>query len=148
MKIILFVFCCGFTLTVSAQMLDLLGSRAVDGVMMRGSASSVSGAMRAFRNTQMIQALSQTVNLIRIDLKGDYRSIHAHKVVGDPLDGYEYTLSSDRPHEFNLTLENIDKDTCRNFVSSGVGALRIDVNEEGDDEDACTASSKIKFTFE
>lgn len=150
MKRILIALICGISVQGVAQILDLLGTSAVDGVMMKGNVSSVASGMSALKRTQTVQTLSHAVNMIRIDAQGDYRNIQKYKMHLEPFKkmGYAYELSTHTAHEFDIILKNVDDYTCRMFVTSGVGAKYIDVNGEGKEKSACSEKSKIKFTFE
>lgn len=148
MKYILSVLICGMAFSVSAQMIDLIGSGAVGGALTKESTTSINQGMNALKYTQMIQALSQNAAMIKIKYMGDYAKVGRSDIAGNPFKPYQFNVGSSTKNRFFIELIGIEQKLCHRLVTSGVGAQDVEINGQGKNSNACTSSSQIKFIFD
>lgn len=140
---------CGFSFSVSAQMLDLIGSGAIGGAMTKGSVASVNQGMKMLKYTQLTQSLIQNAHMIRIHHMGQYNKVGQVDISEGSLKRYNATAGvADIPNHFFIEIYQVEKDLCKRLVDGSVGAKRVEVNNAGNNIGACSEKSKIKFTFE
>lgn len=138
---------CGVAFSASAQMLDLLGGSAIGGAMIKGSASSVSQGMNALKYTQLLQALSQNAQIIRINHMGQYNRVGRNDISGNPFHPYHFSIGSEGSARFYIELSGVDANTCKRLVSERLGQVSVVVNGQGASASSCSSASKIKFVF-
>ncbi len=148
MKYILSVLICGMAFGVSAQMIDLIGSGAVGGALTKESITSINQGMNALKYTQIMQAISQNAAMIKIKYMGDYVKVGRSDIVGNPFKPYQFNVGSSTKNRFFIELKGVEQKLCRRLVTSGVGAQDIDINGQGENSNACSVSSQIKFIFD
>ena len=142
------ILICGVAFSASAQLLDVLGSGAIGGAMTKGSVSSVNQGMNALKYTQIVQALSQNAAMIKINHMGNYANVGRSDISGNPFHPYNYNIGSIGNNRFYIELSGIEQNLCRRLLSGGVGAKEINVNGQGQNGNACSDTSKIKFVFD
>ncbi|MBQ9738516.1 MAG: hypothetical protein IJV75_03280 [Alphaproteobacteria bacterium] len=142
------VFACSIAFSASAQMLDLLGSGAVGGAMTKESVSSVNQGMNALKYTQIVQALSQNAAIIKIKYMGNYTRVGTSDISGNPFRPYHYNIGHIGNNRFYIELTGVEQELCKRLFSSGVGAKEININGQGQNKNACSHTSQIKFVFD
>lgn len=148
MKKILCLLMCGTTLTVSAQMLDLIGSGAVSGTMTKGSIQSVNQGLTVFKQTQIIQALTQNAHLIRIQYMGNYSRVGRSDITSHSFKPYTFDVGSEGNNRFYIVLSDVDVEMCQKLADTQVGAISVEINGTKGNRQSCTNTSEIKFIFE
>ena len=139
---------CGAAFSVSAQMLDLVGGAAIGGAMTKGSISSVNKGMNALKYMQLLQALSQNAQLIRIRHMGRYEQINKSGISGNPFRPYQFNIGNEGASRFYIELSNVESNICKRLVSENIGQVSVVVNGQGSNANACSSTSKIKFIFD
>ena len=138
---------CGSVFSASAQMLDLLGGSAIGGAIMKGGVSSVNQGMNALKYTQLLQALSQNAQIIRINHMGRYNRVGKNDISGNPFHPYQFTVGNNGTSRFYIELSGVDINTCKRLVSERLGQADTMINGQSNNGTACTSASKIKFIF-
>ena len=141
------IFLCGVSFSASAQLLDLLGSGAVGGTIMKEEIASVNRGVKTLKYTQIVQALSQNSQIIRINHMGNYHRVGRSDISGNPFRPYSFDVGSVGNNRFYIEVSGVDMDMCKRLVSTNIGAVDVNVNGTNKNKTACTSSSKIKFIF-
>lgn len=145
---IMIALMCGTAFSASAQMLDLIGSGAIGGAMMKGEIASVNRGMNTLKYTQLLQALAQNANIIRINYMGKYDKVKNSDVSDHILRSYNAIAGVGGASSlFYIELSNIDKITCKKLSSNNVGAKEVYINNIKGNARNCSDMSKIKFIF-
>ena len=126
---ILFLLILGTSLSASAQMTDLMGSLAIDGMMNAQATKGYSAANLQIKNME-IQTLMITnpQNVSRETFS---------------VAGYPAFARSESSGEFSITLKNVEKALCIGIENQFSGAKKIIKNQNNN----CLDKNIIKFYY-
>jgi hypothetical protein len=145
-KILCFILCL-LSVSVSAQMLDLIGSGAIGGAMTKGSVNSVNQGINMLKYTQLVRSLTYSVNVIRINHMGNYARVSNSDIDKSSFYPYGAQAGSLGRDHFYIELTGLSDTICKRFVSGDITFNEIYINGHKGGSDLCSSSSKIKFIF-
>ena len=143
-RIILFLICL-FSLSVQAQMTDLLGSLSLQGTIIQQSTQSVTGGLKAVNKLKILQDIQQVAIEIKTMYMGNYTGITPSSVSGNPFSGMDWNIGSLSSSRFFIQLNKIDSGTCSYLLSAKTGALKTEINSGSVN---CSDQNTMSFIFD
>ena len=137
---ILFLLILGTSLSASAQMTDLMGSLAIDGMM---NAQAVKGYNTA--NLQMKKnSLTQELQMKNIEIQ-TLMMTNPKNVSRETFSvaGYPASAQLESNGGFSITLRNVEKTVCSGLGNQFAGAKKIKINQNN----TCSDKNIIKFYY-
>jgi len=124
---LIFLFSLGMSLSISAQMTDLLGNLAIQGQM---AAQSVKGYNTANLMNQK-NNLAQELQIQLIDLQTKFlnqsQNVSCETINSPTLKKYNTTLKKEE-NLFCFELHNVDENLCKSLIKGFAGSYKIDNN--------------------
>lgn len=149
MKKIFFIGVCLFSFQVSAQMMDLVGSAGIQGVMIRQGTQSVATGMSALKNTQLLSAIQQTAMEIKTSYLNGYQNVRQNSILNDGrFQNMRWNIGPIGRNQFYIELSGVNIEKCQYLVRSVRYVKSIEVNGQPGIKNMCTQNSTIKFIFE
>ena len=145
-KILFFIILC-LSYPSYSQMVDLMGSLGVQGALTMGDTESVAQGISSVNRYQILRDLTQTAMEIKTQYMGDYISVDKTSVSGNPFSRIDWDLSYISSNLFYIQLNQIDKKTCSYLLSSRIGTVRTELNDQSG-SDNCLENNQIRFIFD
>ena len=145
-KIALFVgIGCLFTLSVKAQLVDMIAGSAIQGQIAAQSASGLKTAMNAVQQNKLISQLNLLIADIRMRTMGNYSNLnksnyHHH------LRAIDWNIGSINNNQFFIELKNIDKSSCNRLVNAFNDVVTVKINSFVKKD--CDDLNSIQLIFE
>ena len=137
---ILFLLILGTSLSASAQMTDLMGMLAIDGMMNAQAAKGYSTANLQMKKNRIAQELQiknmEIQTLMLMNPKNVSRETFS-------VAGYSASAQSESNGGFSITLKNVEKAICQGIGNQFAGARRIKINQNN----TCSDKNNIKFYY-
>ena len=137
---ILFLLILGTSLSASAQMTDLMGTLAIDGMMNAQAAKGYSTANLQMKKNRIAQELQiknmEIQTLILTNPKNVSRETFS-------VAGYSASAQSESNGGFSITLKNVEKAICQGIGNQFAGAQKIKINQNN----TCSDKNNIKFYY-
>lgn len=137
---ILFLLILGTSLSVSAQMIDLMGSLAIDGMMNAQAAKGYSAANLQIKKNKIAQELQIKNMEIQTLMITNPQNVSRETF---SVAGYPAFARSESNGEFSITLKNVEKRLCQGFGGQFAGAKKIEINKDN----TCSDKNIIKFYY-
>ena len=137
---ILFLLVLGISFSASAQLTDLMGSLAVDGMM---NAQAVRGYNTA--NTQIKKNnIAQELQIKNIEIQ-TLMMTNPQNVSRETfsISGYSASAQTEDQGGFSITLSGVEKTLCQSFENKFAGAKKIKINQNN----ICSDKNNIKFYY-
>ena len=137
---ILFLLVLGISFSASAQLTDLMGSLAVDGMM---NAQAVRGYNTA--NTQIKKNnIAQELQIKNIEIQ-TLMMTNPQNVSRETfsISGYSASAQTEDQGGFSITLSGVEKALCQSFGNKFAGAKKIKINQNN----ICSDKNNIKFYY-
>ena len=137
---ILFLLILGTSLSASAQMTDLMGTLAIDGMMNAQAAKGYSTANLQMKKDRIAQELQiknvEIQTLMLTNPKNVSRETFS-------VAGYSASAQSESNGGFSITLKNVEKAICQGIGNQFAGARKIKINQNN----TCSDKNNIKFYY-
>lgn len=137
---ILFLLILGTSLSASAQMTDLMGSLAIDGMMNAQAAKGYSTANLQMKKNRIAQELQIKNMEIQTLMITNPQNVSRETFL---IAGYSASARSESNGEFSITLKNVEKAVCNGLENQFAGAKRIKINQNN----ICLDKNIIKFYY-
>ena len=137
---ILFLLVLGISFSASAQLTDLMGSLAVDGMM---NAQAVRGYNTA--NTQIKKNnIAQELQIKNIEIQ-TLMMTNPQNVSRETfsISGYSASAQTEDQGGFSITLSGVEKTLCQSFGNKFASAKKIKINQNN----ICSDKNNIKFYY-
>ena len=144
MKKVLFFSLLLFSFSSYSQMVDLMGSLSVQGVITSDSAASTSRGLSIVQKTRLLQDINQAAMEIKTQFFGNYTGVNSQSVSDGLFSGLDYQINSTQDNLFYIQINQLDNQTCKYLISSGIPAQSIRVNNNSQE---CSFNNNIKFIF-
>ena len=131
--------------SVMAQMTDMMGTMAIQGLLTNQGTQSATQGLTAARNLQILQDIQQTAMEIQSTHYIDYTGVNKSSVFGHPFTGLDWTVGSDQSGSFYIQLNRLNQSTCQYLTGQGTGAKTIYIN--GNRNQICESVNNMKFVF-
>ena len=137
---ILFLLLLGISVPVSAQMTDLMGSLAIDGMMNAQAAKGYSTANVQMKKNNLAQALQMK----NIEIQTHMMSNHGN-VSRETFSVARYPASAQIENNggFSITLKGVEKALCQAIDTNFAGSKKIEKNKNN----ICSEKNNIKFYY-
>lgn len=137
---ILFLLILTTSLSASAQMTDLMGSLAIDGVMNAQAAKGYSAANLQMKKNKIAQELQIKNMEIQTLMLTNPQNVSRETF---SIAGYPASVKSESNGGFSITLKNVEKTLCQGFENQFSGARKIKVNQNN----ICSDKNIIQFYY-
>ena len=137
---ILFLLILGTSLSASAQMIDLMGSMAVDGMMNAQAAKGYNTANLQIKKNKIAQELQIKNIEIQTLMMTNPKNVSRETFF---VAGYPASAQSESNGDFSITLKNVEKGLCQGLGGQFAGAKKIEINKNN----ACSDKNIIKFYY-
>lgn len=121
---ILFLLILGTSLSVSAQMIDLMGSMAVDGMMTAQSVKGYNTANLQLKKNKIAQELQIKNIEIQTLMLSNPQNVSRETFF---VAGYPATAKMEK-NGFSITLNRVEEKLCNGFDNHFVGAKNVEKN--------------------
>ena len=145
MKKVLFIGILSLSISAMAQMTDLMGTMAIQGLLTNQGAQSAAQGLSSARKLQILQDIQQTVIDIQSTHFIDYTGVNKNLITGHPFRGMDWSVGSENSSSFYIQLNQLDKSTCQYLTGQGTGAKTIYIN--GNKNQICETVNNMKFVF-
>ncbi len=127
---------------VSAQMLDTMGTIAIDGAVTAKGVRDISKGLNLVQQNEIINR----INLLAMDIKtsGNYNGLTKQRFAYD-FGQYDWNVGAINDTQFYIELKNVDKSSCNKFVKAIKEAVIIKVNSVTKKD--CDDKNNIQFIF-
>ena len=137
---ILFLLILGTSLSASAQMTDLMGNLAIDGMMNAQAARGYSAANLQMKKNKIAQELQvKNVEIQTLMFKNPQNVSRETFSVA----GYPAFAQSESNGGFSITLKNVEKSLCQGLGGQFAGAKKVEINKNTN----CSDKNIIKFYY-
>ena len=137
---ILFLLLLGLSIPVSAQMTDLMGGLAIDGMMNAQAARGYSAANLQMKKNKIVQELQiKNMEIQTLMITNPQNVSHETFSVA----GYNASIQSEPNGGFSITLKNVEKALCQGVGNQFAGAKKIEINKNN----SCSDKNNIKFYY-
>ena len=137
---ILFLLILGTSLSVSAQMTDLMGTLAIDGMMNAQAAKGYSAANLQMKKNKLAQELQIKNMEIQSLMLSKPKNVSRETF---SVAGYSAAAQSESNGGFSITLKNVEKTICQGLGNQFAGAKKIKINQNN----KCSDKNIIKFYY-
>lgn len=137
---ILFLLILGTSLSASAQMTDLMGSLAIDGMMNAQATKGYSAANLQIKKNKIAQELQIKNMEIQTLMITNPQNVSRETF---SVAGYPAFARSESSGEFSITLKNVEKALCIGIENQFSGAKKIIKNQNNN----CLDKNIIKFYY-
>ena len=137
---ILFLLILGVSFSASAQMTDLMGSMAIDGMMNAQAARGYSAANLQMKKNKIAQELQIKNMEIQTLLLTNPQHVSRETF---SVAGYPASIQSEPNGGFSITLKNVEKELCQGVGNQFAGAQKIEINKNN----YCSDKNIIKFYY-
>ena len=145
-KIALFVgIGCLFTLSVKAQLVDMIAGSAIQGQIAAQSASGLKTAMNAVQQNKLISQLNLLIADIRMRTMGNYSNLNKNNY-NHHLETVDWNIGSVNNNQFFIELKNIDKSSCNRLVNAFNDVVTVKINSFVKKD--CDDLNSIQLIFE
>ena len=148
MKKIIFLLYILCSLSVSAQMVDLMGGLAVQGAIAGQSTQSAIQGLSAAQRLKVLQDIQDIVMQVKTNYFGTYTFINKNIIQGNPLNGMNWIIGSVSDDLFYIQLNQIDNQTCRYLITQNVSAKDTLLNNKKANSSLCSDQNIIRFIFD
>ena len=126
--------------SASAQMTDLMGSLAIDGMMNAQAAKGYSVANLQMKKNNLAQELQLKNIEIQTLMLNNHKNVSRETFL---VMGYPAFAQSESKGGFSITLKNVEKALCDGIKNQFAGAKKIKVNKNN----KCSDKNMIKFYY-
>ena len=145
MRKIIFVISLIFSISSSAQMVDLIGGLSAQGAMDAAAYRSAAQGMSALNRFQMIQNLQQAAMEIKTSYFGQYQSVNRNSIQSASFPKVSWTAGPEGSSNFYIQFNQINRDDCQYLTTQGTGAIRTEINGSGT---TCLDKNTIRFIYD
>lgn len=147
MKKLIFLASLSVCLSAFAQMPDMLGTLAIQGVMTERATQSAVQGLSSSQKLRVFQDIQRIAMEIKTGYLGNYASVSRNSVSGSPLSGIDWSVGPYQSYYFYIQLNQIDNKNCSYLLSRDIGAYSVSVNGQNNNT-MCGSSNTIKWIFE
>ena len=137
---ILFLLILGTSLSASAQMTDLMGSLAIDGMMNAQVAKGYGAANLQMKKNKIAQELQIKNIEIQTLMITNPQNVSRETF---SVAGYPAAAQLENNGGFSITLKNVEKAVCTGLENQFAGAKRIKINQNN----ICSDKNTVKFYY-
>ena len=137
---ILFLLILGTSLSASAQMTDLMGSLAIDGMMNAQAVKGYSAANLQMKKNKIAQKLQIKNMEIQTLMLTNPQNVSRETF---SVAGYPSSAQSESNGGFSITLRNVEKTVCSGLGNQFAGTKKIKINQNN----TCFDKNIIKFYY-
>ena len=137
---ILFLLILGTSFSASAQMTDLMGSLAIDGMMNAQAAKGYSAANLQIKKNKIIQDLQIKNIEIQTLMITNPQNVSRETF---SVAGYPASAQFESSGGFFITLKNVEQAICQSLGDRFAGAKKIEINQNN----TCSDKNIIKFYY-
>ena len=141
---ILFLLILGINFSAMAQLPDLMGSLAIDGMMTAQSAKGYSAASLQMKKNSLMQSLQ----IKNMEIQTHMLS-HAQNVSRETFQiaGYPAAAQKEEGGRISITVQNVEKAICEGIDGRFAGAKKIEINSKQSHKNNCFDKNTIKFYY-
>ena len=137
---ILFLFILISSFSASAQMIDLMGSLAVDGVMNAQAVKSYGTANLQIKKNKLARDLQIKNMEIQTLILNNPQNVSRETFL---VAGYSASAQTENTGGFSITVKGVEKVLCRGLETQFAGAKKIRINQNN----ICSDKNNIKFYY-
>ena len=137
---ILFLLLLGMSVPASAQMTDLMGSLAIDGMMNAQAARGYNTANLQMKKNQIAQELQIKNMEIQAVMLTNPRNVSRETFL---IAGYSASAQSESNGGFSITLKGVEKALCQGIENQFAGSKKVEKNKNN----TCSDKNNIKFYY-
>ena len=130
---------------VNAQLVDLMGSLSVQGVLSSQSTQSVNQGLSMLNRNKILQDIQYIIMDIQTRFLGNYNRVNQYSVPNGFLSGVNYLIKSENNNSFYIQLNQIDSGICSDLISS-IRYNSMVLNGQNGNKN-CVSKNTIKFVF-
>ena len=139
-SMILFLLLLGMSIPASAQMTDLMGSLAIDGMMNAQAAKGYNTANVQMKKNNLAQDLQIKNIEIQTLMVSNPQNVSRETF---SLAGYTASAKSENNGGFSITVKGIEKALCQGIGNQFAGSKKIEKNKNN----TCSDKNNIKFYY-
>ena len=139
-RMILFLLMLFFTMPSSAQMTDLLGGLAVDGMMTAQGVKGYNTANIQLKKNKIAQELQIKNIEIQTLMMSNPQNVSRETF---SVSGYSAFAQSEDDGGFSITIKGVEKSLCSKIENKFAGAKKIKINQNN----ICSDKNNIKFYY-
>ncbi|MGN0920049.1 MAG: hypothetical protein ACI4OR_04785 [Alphaproteobacteria bacterium] len=137
---ILFLLIVMTSFSVSAQMTDLMGTLAIDGVMNAGAVKGYKGANLQIKKNKLMQELQIKSMEIQTLMMTNPQNVSRETFF---ISGYPAFAQTEKTGKFSITLKEVEKELCQGLENQFRGVQKIKINQNN----ICLDKNTIKFYY-
>jgi len=137
---ILFLLLLGMSIPASAQMTDLMGTLAIDGMMNAQAVKGYNTANIQMKKNNVAQELQMKNIEIQTLMLSNPRNVSRETF---SIAGYSASAQSESNGGFSITLKGVEKALCQSFEKQFANAKKIEKNKNN----TCVDKNIIKFYY-
>ena len=137
---ILFLLVLGMSFSASAQMTDLMGTMAIDGMMNAQAVKGYNAANLQVKKNNLAQALQIKNMEIQTLMLTNPQNVSRETF---SVSGYSAFVQKENEGGFSIVLMGVEKDLCRGLGERFAGAKKIKINQNN----ICSDKNNIKFYY-
>lgn len=137
---ILFLLILGTSFSASAQMVDLIGGLAVDGMLNAQAAKGYGAANTQIKKNNITQELQMKNIEIQTLMMTNPQNVSRETF---SVSGYSASAQKENEGGFSITLTGVEKSLCQSFENNFAGAKKIKINQNN----ICSDKNNIKFYY-
>ena len=137
---ILFLLLLGMTIPASAQMTDLMGNLAIDGMLTAQSMKGYNTANLQLKKNNLSQELQiKSIEFQTLVISGN-KNVSRETF---SIAGYSSSVQMENVGDFSITVNGIEKSLCLGIDGRFAGAKKIKINQNN----KCADKNIIKFYY-
>ena len=139
-RMIFFLLVLGTAFSVSAQMTDLMGTMAIDGMMNAQAVKGYKTANLQMKKNNLAQALQIKNMEIQTLMLTNPQNVSRETFL---VSGYSGMAHVEKEGGFSITLKNVEKDICKGLNANFAAAKKIKINTNN----ICLDKNNIQFYY-
>ena len=139
-SMILFLLLLGISVSATAQMTDLMGTLAIDGMMNAQAVKGYSASNIQIKKNKIAQELQIKNMEIQTLMLTNPKNVSRETF---SIAGYSASATLESNGGFFITLKNVEKALCQGLENQFAGAKKIEINKNN----ICSDKNNIKFYY-
>ena len=139
-SMILFLLVLGISFSASAQMQELVGTLAIDGMMNAQAAKGYNAANIQVKKNNLIQELQIKSMEIQMVMMVNPQNVSRETF---SIAGYSAAAQKENGSDFSITIKGVEKAICQNIEDQFAGSKKRIINQNN----SCSDKNNIKFYY-